>query len=148
MKSNNILFNNLFYIFSQINLRNEDIEMKIVALFFLLFPILTFSQVTIQLERIPLNTPENSQLYIVGNFNNWQPGDSVYRLKKNANNYYLIEINSTLKELEFKFVRNNSWETVEGDVNGYDIPNRKCKVSDTTIILSIATCYMPGFHHV
>src|SRR6185503_5477624 len=38
------------------------------------------AQLTINVTSIPATTPPNDIIYIAGNFNNWNPGDTSYRL--------------------------------------------------------------------
>jgi predicted alpha/beta superfamily hydrolase len=111
--------------------------MRILLTVIFLLPVTLFCQVTIQIEKIPETTPEATKLFVVGNFNNWQPGDENFKLNYQDNKFYSIYIESDLKELEFKFIRDSSWTSVEGDKNGFDIPNRKCLVKDTVINIVI-----------
>ncbi len=87
---------------------------------------------SIFLSTIPDNTPEDAQLFIVGNFNNWEPGDKKYRLKKAMDGSYRIRINTELEEIEYKFTRGD-WKTVEARVTGKARPNRKLKKSDAKL---------------
>jgi len=113
--------------------------MKNFLFIFCFIPLLISAQIQIILHEIPENTPPDSKIYAVGNFNNWQPGDEKYVFQKNKTGIYTIKIQSHLSQIEFKFVRNNSWLTVEGDAEGLDIANRKCDVKDTVVYLKIHT---------
>ncbi|WP_044200184.1 helix-turn-helix domain-containing protein [Dyadobacter tibetensis] len=73
--------------------------------------------------RIPENTPKDAQIYITGNFNNWDPGMEVYRLRKQMDNTYRISVVSELSRLEYKFTRGD-WNSVEGKQTGRALPNR------------------------
>lgn len=81
------------------------------------------AQLSIILNSVPSNTPAGSALYIVGNFNNWNPGDAAYALTPLGNGQYSITFNPNPGLLEFKFTRGN-WTTVEGGPNGEEISNR------------------------
>ncbi|MNO12252.1 Amylopullulanase precursor [compost metagenome] len=73
---------------------------------------------------VPSNTPSNASIYFAGNINNWNPGDDNYRLTKNANGTYSIELNVTAgTAIEFKLTR-GTWSSVEANSNGTDIANR------------------------
>ena len=76
--------------------------------------------------------------YITGSFNNWNPGDKNYRLKRI--NYFRTEItipNLSKGPQSFKFTRGD-FKSVESTVNGNDIPNRVVDLQgDTTILCSI-----------
>lgn len=93
---------------------------------FLLISIYTFSQVTIVIESIPENTPEEDFIFIAGGFNAWNPGDENYKLIKNSNDEWQIELDAEVEgtQIEFKFTR-GSWETVEKDENGQEMSNRQ-----------------------
>ncbi len=74
---------------------------------------------------VPDYTPENDSVYIAGDFNDWNPGDERYRLKKLPDGRWAINLTSPHgKTIEFKFTR-GSWETVEKGRNGEEIPNRR-----------------------
>jgi predicted alpha/beta superfamily hydrolase len=82
-----------------------------------------YAQLTIQIASIPANTPAGSEIFIAGNFNNWNPGNTAYKLTQNNLGNYSITLNIQAISLEFKFTR-GSWATVEGTANGGFIPNR------------------------
>ena len=84
---------------------------------------IVFAQLTIHLNSIPSTTPVADNIYIAGNFNNWDPGDEYFKLTDNGNGTYQITFTPNTNALEFKFTRGN-WETVEGSENGGFRPNR------------------------
>lgn len=75
------------------------------------------------LEQIPLNTPPGSEIYVTGNFNNWDPGDSRYRMQRDSAGNYRISLPRGVGRLEYKFTRGD-WTTVEKNECGYDVSNR------------------------
>jgi hypothetical protein len=78
-----------------------------------LFPIDLRSQITLQIAAMPQLTPIFDDLYVAGNFNDWNPGDPSYQLTEN-NGTISIAISAQAGDLlEFKFTR-GSWATVEG----------------------------------
>ena len=81
------------------------------------------AQLTITITSIPTATPLNSNIYIAGNFNSWNPGLASYQLTNNNDGTYSITISPTPGTLEYKFTR-GSWETVEGNSSGGYLPNR------------------------
>lgn len=95
---------------------------------FLLFPLYlvlvsqALAQVTLVLDQVPPNTPEHEALYIVGSFNNWNPGDKDYQLSQQGNRY-LITLPAGLKSFQYKFTRGD-WSSAEGSPTGKPIPNR------------------------
>ena len=100
----------------------------------------TVPQYEFIVSSIPENTPHDAELYISGNFNNWDASDLNYRLKKQLDGTYRILVYSVLDKIEYKFTR-GSWESVEGRTSGKARPNRifvrgnsmKNKISDIEI---------------
>lgn len=82
-----------------------------------------FSQLTINVNSVPNNTSKNDSIYIVGNFNNWNPNDSNYKLVNKGDGTYKITFTPTIETLEYKFTK-GSWALVESDFKGHDIGNR------------------------
>lgn len=83
--------------------------------------------------------PATDLLYIAGNFNNWNPRDDQFRLQKNEQGLFFIELqHMPAGSYQFKFTR-GSWNTGETDEKGVDLPNRALTVAgDTSLQLSIA----------
>lgn len=69
---------------------------------------------------------DDRDLFITGNFNNWNPRENTFRLIKIDANHYYIEIDEQLlnDEIEYKFTK-GGWENVELDEYGNITPNRK-----------------------
>lgn len=84
---------------------------------------LLFGQLSIIVNSIPPSTPSNTDIYLAGNFNNWNAGNASYVLTNNGNGTYAITFSPSAGLLEYKFTR-GSWETVEGNASGGNIPNR------------------------
>jgi predicted alpha/beta superfamily hydrolase len=101
--------------------------------------IFIFGQWNITVTDIPQSTPTNSSIYIAGNFNQWNPGNETYILKKDNTGKYSISLNVPAGSYQFKFTR-GSWATVEGTADGKVIPNRSFTFNGTfsNINLSIA----------
>ncbi|GAA4841257.1 hypothetical protein GCM10023331_27870 [Algivirga pacifica] len=74
------------------------------------------------LENYPEYTPENAQIYIAGSFNNWQAADEAYRLTKDDQGRYTIDLDFD-STIEFKFTR-GKWEEVECTIGGHYKANR------------------------
>lgn len=96
-----------------------------ILLLLLLFTSQIFGQVTIIVDEIPEETPAEDVLFIVGDFNNWNPGDESYALEKNAQDYWQIIMPSMpdATHIQYKFTRGD-WESVEKGANGEEINNR------------------------
>jgi len=83
------------------------------------------AQVTFIIDSLPSYTPTADNIYIVGDFNGWDPGDSNYRLTKNDNNRFQITLDAKADGtmIQYKFTRGD-WETVEKGPDGEEIDNR------------------------
>jgi AraC-like DNA-binding protein len=74
-------------------------------------------------DNIPENTPRDAEIFVSGNFNNWESGNVDYQLKRNIQGHYTTRIYSDMPKLEFKFTR-GTWESVEARESGKARPNR------------------------
>ncbi len=108
--------------------------------------IITMLTVTVQAQyTVKINVtglpavPATDAIYIAGNFNNWNAQDELFRLQKNKNGVFFIEIKNVEPAVyEFKFTR-GSWDKGETDSKGNDLINRSVTISsDTTLYFSIA----------
>lgn len=93
------------------------------------------------LQVLPANTPKGAQIYVTGNFNNWNPADPNYLLKYNEkNNTYNVAFPIGFGKIEYKFTRGD-WTTVETDSCGGELSNRSLLINDSanTIYNSIAS---------
>lgn len=95
----------------------------IVFFVFLLSYSNIFAQLTINVTLIPENTPVDDNIYIAGNFNSWDSGNSDYTLINNGDGTYHITFTPAIGTLEYKFTR-GSWTSVEGNAQGQEIANR------------------------
>jgi len=78
---------------------------------------------TVQVTSLPGNTPPSENIYISGNFNNWDPGDTYYILTLNSDSVYEVKLPKGIGDIEYKFTRGD-WSTVEKDPCGFEISNR------------------------
>jgi hypothetical protein len=72
----------------------------------------------------PPQTPANEPIYIAGNFNNWHPEDRKYRLQKNPDGTYSIQVPKQAGTIEYKFTR-GGWHREEVDELGEPRHNRQ-----------------------
>jgi hypothetical protein len=80
--------------------------------------------ITIIIESVPKNTPENAVFYLASNINDWDPGSRYWMFIKGPDGKYYIEVPlSNSRESEYKITRGN-WSTVEVDADGNDIDDR------------------------
>lgn len=95
---------------------------------FLLMAAAALGQLTIRVTDIPANTPPQDDIYIAGNFNGWDSGNSAYILENQGGEVYEITFSPNPGTLMFKFTR-GSWETVEGNASGGFLPDRSYNYS-------------------
>jgi predicted alpha/beta superfamily hydrolase len=111
------------------------------------FAILVFSfclflahgQYTVRIIITDIAAKPKDDIYISGNFNNWNPGDYKMKLKPFAGGRRIIVFNDLdTGHYEFKFTR-GSWDKVETTSKGDGIENRTMDIkSDTSLELIIA----------
>lgn len=98
---------------------------RFVAFLLVLWSVWSVSEAQIQIEVIshPPLTKAAEGIFIAGDFNNWNPGDPNYLLKKGSDGTYGILLPDSLTRFEYKFTQ-GSWMTVEGSSRGGNRPNR------------------------
>ena len=74
-------------------------------------------------NKIPGNTPHDASIYIMGNFNNWNPADRNYKLIRQVDGTYRILIYSSYPQIQFKFTR-GTLSSIESRPGGRILPNR------------------------
>jgi hypothetical protein len=79
--------------------------------------------VTMILRNMPQNTPAGDNFYLAADLNNWQPGNSKYKFRKDENGQFSLTIPRHGASMEYKITR-GSWRTVEVEENGSEKPNR------------------------
>ena len=99
--------------------------MKIVVLIFLLLIALgANAQYNIRLVVTDVATRRNEDIYVAGNFNNWNPQDEKYKLKVSGPNIKAVVIKDVpAGNYAFKFTR-GSFDKVECAPDGKDIEDR------------------------
>ena len=97
---------------------------------FCLTPFFAFSQkVRVEFILIDSTHPTHTEFFLASNQNSWNPGDSLYKFKKEedgTNRLVTYFDKGTL--VEFKFTR-GSWETVECFLDGKDQDNKELKTN-------------------
>ena len=83
------------------------------------------------LFTLKTNDEDERQIYLTGNFNNWNPKDEQFKLEKKEQFIYTIDIDDEkLPEIiEYKFTK-GGWENVEIDKFDKIHPNRQIKKSE------------------
>ncbi|MGN6617295.1 MAG: alpha/beta hydrolase-fold protein, partial [Ilyomonas sp.] len=96
---------------------------------FLFFIFQLHAQYTLRLVVTDVATKKLDDIYVAGNFNNWNPKDANYKLKPFGGSRKAI----VLKDIpagtyQFKFTRGN-WDKVETTAKGEDVENRTVEVN-------------------
>src|ERR1043166_10189904 len=107
---------------------------RILVFSVLLSSLKTFSQHTVQfiISSLSLNSSD-SNFFIAGSFNGWNPGGKSYHFQKNTEGNYFLETSLADGNYEFKITR-GSWDKVECRPDGTDIQNRVLKIERDTMI--------------
>jgi AraC-like DNA-binding protein len=99
--------------------------------YYLLFALLSWqctftslAQITIRVKKVPENTPPDANLYLAGNFNEWQTGLPNYKMQKQPDGTFTFTFAPDIDSVSYKITRSGSWKTVEGRSNGRARPNR------------------------
>ena len=81
------------------------------------------NELTIIINKLPVTTPENPDLYLAGDINGWDINKSKFRFEKLKNGTYYLNVERKRHSIEFKVTR-GSWNSVEVDKFGLDKKNR------------------------
>jgi len=84
-------------------------------------------RMTLEIEKLPENTPSGAPVFVSGNFNLWDPGDGNFLMTKSENGKYYLDFPTGWGEISYKFTRGD-WTTIEGDGCGHSINDRTAKV--------------------
>jgi hypothetical protein len=99
-------------------------KIRIIGLIVLLAFLAGCRDMTVKITGLPANTPPSDNIYISGNFNNWDPGDPEYIMRRNADSVYEVTLPKGIGMVEFKFTRGD-WSTVEKNLCGEEVSNRQ-----------------------
>lgn len=92
--------------------------------------------VVFKLGKYPLQHNKDT-VFLSGNFNDWNPGNSGHKFLLNSENMYELSLDLPAGEYEYKCTRGN-WKKVECEADGKDIDNRAFEIDgDTTISIDI-----------
>jgi len=94
-----------------------------LTLFILILAFNGNSQLTVKVISVPLETPSETDIFIAGTINNWNPGSPTYKLIKDSSGTFSITFTPSADNVKFKFTR-GSWQSVEGTSEGNFIPDR------------------------
>ncbi len=98
-----------------------------------------FAQYTLRLIVTDVATQKAGEIYLAGDFNNWNPGDYNFRMKPfGATRRVFVFKDVKAGKYAFKFTR-GSWDKVESTAKGEDLQNHEVELSgDTSLSFSIA----------
>lgn len=93
------------------------------------------AKVTLSFQvTVPATTPVDATLHVAGNMNGWNPGDPQWKLRRQADGSWTGQFPlEPGYALQFKVTR-GSWETVEKDAKGGELPNRTVEVGPATTV--------------
>lgn len=109
---------------------------RILIIFLSLISYTSFAQkkLTIIIDKMPAK--DSAKIFVAGNFNMWNPGDTAYLFSK-KNGKFILEKSLPQGIYEFKITRGN-WQTGEENADFKPMSNRTLDLrSDTTIHLII-----------
>lgn len=107
---------------------------KCFSIVFLLLVYTGFSQYNIRLVVTTVATKNNDDIYVAGNFNNWNPRDPNYRLKPFAAGRKGVVIKDiSAGNYAFKFTR-GGFDKVECEADGRDIADRQIEVNGDVVL--------------
>ncbi len=112
--------------------KGDTIEIKVKKWTDLVEPRL--QTVTIIIPEIPKNTPPEDDIYLTGNFNNWDPGDKNYIFKNKKDGTFSITIPRKKYGLSFKITRGN-WNTEAADNWRNNLQNTDYNYDDIDTVL-------------
>ncbi|ANQ49776.1 helix-turn-helix domain-containing protein [Flammeovirga sp. MY04] len=91
----------------------------------LIFGVSAYSSdhITITIKHLPDYTPKETEIFLVTSYNNWNPRDENFQLKKNSQGEFFITLPKRDKPFQYKFTR-GTWLQVEGNDIGEIKQNR------------------------
>jgi len=109
-----------------------------LALIFSTVCIFLHAQYSLRLIVTTVATKQGDEIYVAGNFNNWNPYNDTFKLKPFGRGRKAIVLKDIpAGDYQFKFTRGN-FKTVESTAKGDDIANRDVQVnSDTSLNITI-----------
>ncbi|GEO08828.1 alpha/beta hydrolase-fold protein [Segetibacter aerophilus] len=102
----------------------------LVALLFFIVGKESYSQYTVRLVVNEVGAKKLDDIYVTGNFNNWNPRDEKYKLKPFGLSRRAIILKDVAPgKYEFKFTR-GGFDKVETTAKGEDVPNHEIIVKE------------------
>lgn len=123
----------------------KNLKSGLLSLFGLLLSMVSYAQLTLIIDEVPANTPENSQIYMAANINQWNPASKDFKFKRDSSDIFVLTIDSLAEdqELQFKFTL-GTWQLVEVDQFGNNLANRSYLYSPSdTLYFSVVAWNSP-----
>jgi predicted alpha/beta superfamily hydrolase len=111
----------------------------IVIVFLLITTECTSGQSSVHfiIKSLPSYQDSNSDIYLAGSLNGWNPHDKNFQFSKDDQGNYILDIKLANGLYQFKITK-GSWDKVECTAGGADVMNRTLDISsDTSITISI-----------
>ena len=115
----------------------------LAGLLFLQLPAAAQYTLRLKVNSLPQNHEADS-IFVAGNFNNWNPGDTNFLLKKNKGKWELVLQNLATGLYKFKFTR-GSWNKAATSKSGSAIPNEIVKLSSDSTIVFLVDAWQDDF---
>ena len=94
----------------------------------------SFAQLTLRIEITAIPAAHNTEdIFVAGNFNNWNAGDTNYILRKENDKLVLDIKDLPLGTYQFKFTR-GSWSTVEATEKGATTENKVLRLFSNVVV--------------
>ena len=91
-------------------------------------------EVTIVLGELPETTPDNSEFYLAGDINGWNPHKRKFRFEQDLKGRYYLNVPRRGYALNYKITRGD-WSNVEVDNLGQQFENRQLFFQDADTVL-------------
>lgn len=99
--------------------------------------IMAQNNVRLEIKKLPAYHASGSDIFAAGSFNGWNPADTAFRFRKDAEGLYYLDLSLPDSAYEFKLTR-GSWDNAECMKGGGNFPNRFLKTTmNKTIVLEV-----------
>lgn len=115
------------------------VKRAFIVIVLLLSQTFLFGQVKVifRAANIPVFKTPARNIFLAGDFNNWNPADTAWMLKLDGSGAYRLIKNMPRGKYNFKATK-GSWDAVECTAGGQDISNRDINIlNDTTVMFTV-----------
>lgn len=93
-----------------------------------------WAQVRVEVAEYPTLSSSGPGLFIAGDFNDWNPGDPRFMLRRQPDGRFAITLPDSLRQFEYKYTQ-GSWQLTEGAADGRSIGNRVFRRQSSATVL-------------